>query len=90
MIHLYGAGCLVQQSHHLITCPSCAVQDSQRQKAETALQELRREAQSNLDHANALKAQLQSELITAQQKMASLQKERTEVTLSTHVLLGCC
>lgn len=55
------------------------LQDAQRQAAENALQQLRQEAQSNLDNANAAKAQLQSELITAQQKMASLQKERAEV-----------
>ena len=63
-------------------CPRHTVlllQEAQRQAAETALQGLRQEAQSNLDNANAAKAQLQSELITAQQKMASLQKERAEV-----------
>ena len=56
------------------------LQDAQRHAAETALQDLRQQAQSNLDNANAAKAQLQSELITAQQKMSSLQKERAEVT----------
>ena len=52
---------------------------SQNQAADTALQEAQGAAQTNLDNANAVKARLQSELITAQQKMASLQKERSEV-----------
>ena len=52
---------------------------SQNQAADTALQEAQGAAQTSLDNANAGKARLQSELITAQQKMASLQKERSEV-----------
>ena len=53
--------------------------EARQQAADTALREAQEAAQTNLDSANAVKARLQSELITAQQKMASLQKERSEV-----------
>ena len=59
-----------------------ALQTAKRQALEEQLAELRKQAQSSMDQANAVKARLQSELITAQQKMASLQKERSEVEVS--------
>ena len=52
------------------------------QDLQQELATLRKQAQDATDSANAVKARLQSELITAQQKMAALQKDRSEVEVS--------
>ncbi len=72
-----GAGDLAAEKEN--AQQNIAQLEARQQAADTALQEARQTAQTNLDNANAVKARLQSELITAQQKMASLQKERSEV-----------
>ncbi|DBA65606.1 TPA: hypothetical protein ACH3X2_002670 [Trebouxia sp. C0005] len=75
--HQQGAGDLAAEKEN--AQQHIAQLEARQQAADTALQEARQTAQTNLDNANAVKARLQSELITAQQKTASLQKERSEV-----------
>lgn len=61
---------------------ACVLQRAKVQTLQQDLAALRKQAQDATDSANAVKARLQSELITQQQKMAGLQKERTEVEVS--------